>query len=320
MGIFLCRLIQKSIFFSSEQIKQEDKFRNIKSKYILQKIFDNLETKRKLNLIKLNKNIKERLDININDYKEYFETVIEVKPIKRNYGSNFINIENEDDKKYIHIYLDNDKEETQKYYINANEEIKIIKIIIDYPFKSFMRLFEYCDMNSSINFKKCHRNDINNMSYMFHFCTSLKELNFNNFNTSNVTDMSGMFSDCYSLEELNLKNFNTNNVTDMSYMFSNCLSLKELNLDNFNTNNVNRMQGMFSDCKSLKELNLDNFNTNKVYTMEYMFFECKSLQKLNFNSLNTVHANVSNMFFDCHLIMEIIKMKYKNIGKEAFNY
>ena len=124
MGIFLCRLIQKSIFFISEQIKQEDKFRNIKSKYILQKIFDNLETKRKLNLIKLNKNIKERLDININDYKEYFETVIEVKPIKRNYGSNFINIENEDDKKYIHIYLDNDKEKHKNIILMQMKKLK----------------------------------------------------------------------------------------------------------------------------------------------------------------------------------------------------
>ena len=62
MGIFLCRLIHKS----------DNKFKNIKSKYILQKIFDNLETKRKLNLIKLNKNVKERLNIYINDYNEYF--------------------------------------------------------------------------------------------------------------------------------------------------------------------------------------------------------------------------------------------------------
>jgi len=29
---------------------------------------------------------------------------------------------------------------------------------------------------------------------------------------------------------------------------------------------------------------------------------------------------VSNMFFDCHNLIRKIKMKYKNIGKEAFNY
>ena len=59
--------------------KLENKFKNIKIKYIVKTIFDNIETKPKLTLIKLNKNIKERLDINIKDYNKLFEIEIEIK-------------------------------------------------------------------------------------------------------------------------------------------------------------------------------------------------------------------------------------------------
>jgi hypothetical protein len=70
-------------FFCSEekvkknQIKLNCNFKNIKSPYILQKICNNLETRRGLYLIRYNKNIKKKLDINIDDYKEYSEIEIE---------------------------------------------------------------------------------------------------------------------------------------------------------------------------------------------------------------------------------------------------
>ena len=54
-----------------DPIQLENKFKNIKSNYILEIIFNNLETKRWFNIIRLNKNIKKKLDINLNDYKEY---------------------------------------------------------------------------------------------------------------------------------------------------------------------------------------------------------------------------------------------------------
>ena len=37
-------------------------------------------------------------------------------------------------------------------HINIEEEIKIIKIIIDYQVKSFEKLFDSCDCIESINF------------------------------------------------------------------------------------------------------------------------------------------------------------------------
>ena len=82
-------------------------------------------------MIKYNKNIKNRINININDYKEYSEKYtlieIEIKPVNNKYGE-FISNKY---KKYYHIYLNNNEEEIKRNYIYKDEKIKIIKIIID---------------------------------------------------------------------------------------------------------------------------------------------------------------------------------------------
>ena len=76
-------------------LKSEDKFANIKNDYFLRELFSILEKKRSLEIIKYNKNIKKRLNININDYKEYSEKYssieIEIIPKENEYGE-FINI------------------------------------------------------------------------------------------------------------------------------------------------------------------------------------------------------------------------------------
>ena len=159
------------------EINSVAKWENIKSKFILKKIFNNLNKKNLLKIIKYNKNIKKRLDININEYKEYSEKFssieIEIKPLNNKFGK-FINI-NHQNKNYFHIYFNNNMKEIERNYINKDEEIKIIKVIIGYQIESFEGLFESCNCIESINFKIFNRNNINNMSYMFRRCSSLKE-------------------------------------------------------------------------------------------------------------------------------------------------
>ena len=105
---------------------KENILKKIKSKYILQQIFDNLKQNKSLNIIKYNKKIKERINISIKDYKEHSEIYssieIELKPVNNKYGE-FINI-NEGDKKYYHICFNNNKEEIKKNYINKDEKLK----------------------------------------------------------------------------------------------------------------------------------------------------------------------------------------------------
>ena len=273
----------------NESAKPNPILENIKSRYILSKIYDNMTKKKKLEIVKYNKRMQNRMNLSVKDYKEYSETYssieIEIIPTKGKYGK-FINIK-ENDELYYHIYFnDNNEEIKNKYEIKEEDKVTKIKIIIDYQIKSFKELFSCCECIESINFKKFYRNNITDMSFMFSVCSSLKELNLNNFNTYNVTNMSEMFAGCSSLKELNLNNFNTNNVTDMSGMFFLCSSLKELNLNNFNTNNVTNMSDMFNGCSSLKELNLNNFNTNNVTDMSDMFIGCSDDLKMKIKSEN----------------------------------
>jgi len=238
------------------KVKSKDIFKNLKSDYFLQILFNNLMKKKTLDIIKYNKNIKNRININIKDYKEYSEIYSSIwnrnNPVKVKYGK-FMNI-NEENKMHIHIYIDDNKEEIKRNYLNQNEKVKTIKIFIDYHVLSFGYLFYDCKCIESLKFKKFCRNNINSMVSMFYGCLSLNELNLSNFNTNNVTNMVSMFNGCSSLKELNLTNFNTDNVIYMQGMFYDCSSLKELNLTHFNTNNVTRMQTMFCNCSSLKEL------------------------------------------------------------------
>ena len=159
------------------QMKSKNKYENLKNDYFLQKVFNNVEKKKLLNFVKYSKNVKKRINININDFKEYSEKYssieIEIKLVDNKY-SKFINIKDEDEK-YYHIYLNNNKEEIKMNKINIEDEIKIIKIIIDYQVKSFENLFYNCDCIESIYFKKFYRNNITNMSCMFFGCSSLKE-------------------------------------------------------------------------------------------------------------------------------------------------
>ena len=276
---------------------------HIGCKYTLLWVFNCLPAGRLLKIIKYNKSIQKRTDININHYKVYSEKYspieLDIVPMKDKY-SDFINI-NEKNKKYFHIYFNDNKEkEIENTSLNKDDNVSKISIIIDYQIKSFSKLFAYCESIESIKFKKFYRNNVTNMSGMFRGCSSLKELNLNNFNTNKVTDMSEMFCGCSLLKELNLNNFNTNKVTNMNCMFCRCSSLKELNLNNFNTNNVTDMSCMFIGCSSLKELNLSNFNTNNVTDMRNMFYECSSLKELNLNNFNTDNVtDTSCMFYGC---------------------
>ena len=126
--------------------------KNIKSNYILGKIFSILIEKKKLEIAQYNNTLKSRIKINIKDYKIYSETIeIEIKPIN-NIDNKIINIK-EDEQKYCHIFFNDNKNEIKRYNINENENIKIIKVLIEPQIKSFKDLFYECKCIESIIFK-----------------------------------------------------------------------------------------------------------------------------------------------------------------------
>jgi len=171
-------------------INSNNQLNNLKSDYFIRKFFEYISKRRALKTIKYNKNIQKRINININNYKDYSEKYssieLEIIPIKDKYGK-FINIK--EDKEYYHIYFNDNKEkEIKRTSINEDDNVSKINIIIDYQVKSFNNLFKFCVYIESINFKKFYRNNIIDMSFMFYQCLSLKELNLNYFNTNNVTN------------------------------------------------------------------------------------------------------------------------------------
>ena len=70
--------MKSSINVSKENNKENESAKpnpiteNIKSRYILSKIMDIMPKKKKLEIVKYNKKIQNRLDLGIKDYKEYF--------------------------------------------------------------------------------------------------------------------------------------------------------------------------------------------------------------------------------------------------------
>ena len=158
----------------------------IKSNYILKKIYVNMIKNRTLAIIKCNKNIQKRLNVSIKDYKEccgIFSSIeLEIIPIQKNKYSRFINI-NENEKSYYHIYFnDNKKEIKNVYFIYETRYLKKIKIVIDYKVKSLAYLFNDCNCIRYINFKKYYRNNIYNINNMFSGCKSIEKIDFSKFN------------------------------------------------------------------------------------------------------------------------------------------
>ena len=214
-------------------IKSKNRFVGWKSDYFMQKLFDNIQKRITLKIIKCNINIQKRLNININNYKDFSERFssieLEIIPIQNEFGS-FIKIKGKE-KRYFHIYFNDNKEEIKKTELNKEDKVSKVNIIIDYQIISFKELFYYCNCIESINFKKFYRNNITDMSYMFYECSSLKELNLSNFNTNNVNNMDKIFFGCSSLKKLDISNFtiNSNNKIWTQYK----IILKNEAIDNF---------------------------------------------------------------------------------------
>ena len=187
------------------QIKAKNILMSIKSSVILKTIFKNIKRNKFLEFIKCNKSLQKRLNLDVNDYKEYFQfyTPIEIElNLIDNRDIYFIN-----NNIYFHIFFDDSNEEIYRYYLEENQKVKKVKIVVDYQIKSFQNLFVSCESISSITFKKFNWINITDMSYMFSGCKSLKELILSNFNTNSVIDMAWIFYECSTLEKINLSKF-----------------------------------------------------------------------------------------------------------------
>ena len=184
-------------------------------------------TKRKyLKIFINNKKLQKKLNISIDTYIEYYNNQIEIEIItdmnklsEDDNKNKFINIKEESDKSFYHIHFNESNEEIKRHYINKNEKISRIKVIIDMEVKSLANLFKDCYNIKEIKFIKFNRTDFTDYSYMFNNCSALINLDISKLKTDNAKYMSHMFNNCSSLKKINLSNFNTYNVIEIDYMF-----------------------------------------------------------------------------------------------------
>ena len=89
---------------------KSNSFMNIKSNFILRKIFGNLDEIKFLNIIRYNKRHQNKLNISLNNYIEGRKIKIEIIPEKNKFGK-FINIKGNFPKNNYHIFFNNKQEE-----------------------------------------------------------------------------------------------------------------------------------------------------------------------------------------------------------------
>ena len=69
--------MNSNIIFEEEEEKNQIKsklfFNKLKSNYFLMKVFDNIKKNKSLEIVKINKKLQKRLNLSINDYKNYSE-------------------------------------------------------------------------------------------------------------------------------------------------------------------------------------------------------------------------------------------------------
>ena len=83
----------------NESAKPNPILESLKSDFFLEKLYDIMPKKKKLEIVKYNKKVQNRLDLGVKDYKEYSETFtpieIEIIPAKGKYGE-FIKVDEKD--------------------------------------------------------------------------------------------------------------------------------------------------------------------------------------------------------------------------------
>ena len=104
---------------------------NIRSICILKLIKIHLAEYKCLQLLRYNKQIQKRLNINLDTYKDYLKIVIDIVPIAdKNYKTFFRHyIKNP----FYHYYLNDRPDEVSNYtYYYHDDKVKKIRLVIDY--------------------------------------------------------------------------------------------------------------------------------------------------------------------------------------------
>ena len=187
---------------------------NVKSKNIIKEIFRNMRNKRKLNIIKYNKRILIRLNIN----KEQFENYIILKEFNKKYNTNIEDI----DIKQLNL--------TYKYIGNEG-----IKILFKIEFKELKELYLNYNRISDINIlEKVNFKELNKLVLSDNIISDINILEKVDFKELKKLDLSfNEISDIRISEKVNFKELKElylsfNEISDINILEK--VNFKKLNI------------------------------------------------------------------------------------------
>ena len=183
---------------------------HVKSKYILKKIYDNVPNTKFLNIIRYNKTIQNRLDINISIYKtEYSKIIFEISvttPSKKEIREEIIHRPRFDDFGDDDDFRVNDIEDYfgPKYRVRGYESQKSDFIKIENKYKPYFHFyFDNDEREKKVNYVTSEDNiskikiivdyEVKALNKLFYTCSCVYEINFTKFSRNNIKDMSYMF-------------------------------------------------------------------------------------------------------------------------------
>ena len=123
----------------------------IKSSFVLKIIFGFLNECKKLNIIKYNKKLQKRLNVN----KNYYSTIITIKFIKNRKNEFCFELFNKSDfyDEKIYLYNENNDKEVKNRSIKPNGNIRYIEVIFRRKRNSLAKLFSDYKYIKSVNIK-----------------------------------------------------------------------------------------------------------------------------------------------------------------------
>ena len=154
----------------------------IKSSFIFKKIIKYIPERIYLKVINHNKFIQKKLNISIDIYIRYFnqieiEIIVDNNKLYRK-TNKFININDEKDEPFYHIYLNDFKKEVKRNHLIKNEIVTKIKVLIDVEVKSLTKIFNECYCVKEIKFIKFNITDFTDYSCMFYYCEKLNKYKY----------------------------------------------------------------------------------------------------------------------------------------------
>jgi len=159
---------------------------NLKSKYILKKILEKIQNKRKLNIIKYNKRIKAKLNIN----KEDFEIYMTLKEFNNKYKTNIEDI----DIRELNL--------SEKYIENEG-----LKDLAKIKFKELKELdLSFNEISDIRVLEKVNFKELNKLNLSGNKISDIRVLEKVNFKELKELDLSGnKISDISVLEKVNFE-------------------------------------------------------------------------------------------------------------------